>query len=401
MKRVLFVDDEEAVLEGLRVALRRQRTRWEMVFVTSGEAALAAIEAQPFDVVVSDMRMPGMDGAQLLERVRSISPAAARLVLSGHADQDVVLRALPHVNQFLEKPCDPDVLKLTIERACDLQSLVGSDAVRAVVGKVEALPSPPDSYWRLIRALEDEDSALDTVSRIVEEDSAMSIQVLHLASSAFFGHGMHGQSIRQAVAYLGMELMRALVISAQVFPRLERLETGELTFAAFQTHALDTGILCRELLRGGGAGDDGFTAGLLHAVGKIVIATSRPAGYANMIARARERRLPLHVVETEMLGVTHAEVGAYLLGAWGLPMTLVENVAYHHRPGALGERSSEVLRALHVADALVRARAESGTSALEIERLDADFLKQADVDGSLPRWREIAADLFPPSAEAA
>jgi len=401
MKRVLFVDDEEALLDALRNALRRQRGKWEMVFVTSGEAALAAIDAQPFDVVVSDMRMPGMDGAQLLERVRTICPASARLVLSGHADQELVLRALPHVNQFLEKPCDPDVLKLTIERACDLQSLIGSDAVRAIVGRVEALPSPPESYWRLIRALEDEDSALDTVSRIVEQDSAMSTQVLHLASSAFFGHGMHGQSIRQAVAYLGMELMRALVISAQVFPRLEKLQTGELTFVAFQTHALDTGILCRELLGGRGAGEDGFTAGLLHDVGKIVIATSMSAEYTGMLARARERQVPVHVVERETLGVTHAEVGAYLLGAWGLPMTLVENVAYHHRPGALGERSSEVLRALHVADALVPARAESGTSVLESERLDADFLKQAEVETSLPHWREIAAETFPPPSRAA
>ena len=111
MRRILFVDDDPRILEELRDMLRPQRHDWEMAFAPSGDAALALMQASPFDVIVSDMRMPGMDGAALLARVRQEYPQVVRIVLSSHTELSTALRVVPVAHQFLAKPCDAEMLR--------------------------------------------------------------------------------------------------------------------------------------------------------------------------------------------------------------------------------------------------------------------------------------------------
>lgn len=117
--RVLFVDDEEPLLLGLQNRLRRLRKRWTFSFVLGPEEALAELERSDFDAVVTDMRMPKMNGAQLLETVRDRFPTTARLVLSGHADQETRQRALEVADRYLAKPCELMELESALREAID------------------------------------------------------------------------------------------------------------------------------------------------------------------------------------------------------------------------------------------------------------------------------------------
>jgi DNA-binding NtrC family response regulator len=141
MRRILFVDDELQILESLRDSLRKQRSCWEMMFVSSAQAALAELENRPFDIVVSDMQMPVTDGATLLAQIRDRYPRTLRLILSGEADEETILRALPIAHQFLSKPCDPVVLRQTLERLCALLGLEDDHAIRAMLGEPRVPPS--------------------------------------------------------------------------------------------------------------------------------------------------------------------------------------------------------------------------------------------------------------------
>lgn len=381
--RILFVDDEEPVLDGLRDYLRKDRQRWEMVFAVGGVAALAEFARQPFDVVVSDMRMPGMDGAELLGRIKADYPGAARLVLSGHAEREAILRALPVAHQFLSKPCEPHLLRQAIERTSGLAGLLAGDRIRAIAGRMDRLPSVSATFLELQRAVSEPAVAIDRIAEVVQGDPAMSAKVLQLCNSAYFGSARQVNTIKAAVQYLGIELLKGLALSTQVFGAVEAQPVAGLALARLQMHSVLTARAAQLFLSCTPLGEEAFTAGLMHDVGKIVLALGMPEEYAAIVAEAGRGGRPEHEVEREALGVTHAEAGAYLLGVWGLPFSIIESTAFHHRPGEVSDGPSDVLAAVHAADALLH---DGGT-------LDLAFLERAGRTKDLPEWRAIAAGI--------
>jgi HD-like signal output (HDOD) protein len=379
----LFVDDEPQLLDGLKNSLRKQRREWEMVFVTSGEAALAEIDRAKFDVVVSDMRMPAMDGAALLEAVRRKHPSTARLVLSGQADRDSILRAVPVTHVFLSKPCDPQVLRAAIDRVCSLQDLIHDEAMRHMVGEVDMLPTMPGVYWELMLAIARPNASIDDIVAIVERDPALAVRTLHLANSAFFGSPKRTDSIRSAVMYLGVELLRALVLSASIFGVGSGLPE-ELCRHAIAMARLSNLLVTTDRQRA----EQAFTVALLHDVGTLLLWLKDPARAGKIASLAKSSGKSTYLVEREMGGPTHAEIGAYLLGAWGLPIELVQAVAYHHAPSSAPESCQvELLAVIHASEAMVEA-AESGCDD-PFQGIDMAFTERAGVVASLPSWRAI------------
>jgi HD-like signal output (HDOD) protein len=389
-KRILFVDDEAQVLAGLQDLLRRHRRDWEMMFATGAEAALGEMAKTPFDVVVSDMRMAGMDGAELLRRVQQEYPSVARIVLSGYADRDVMVRALPVAHQFLNKPCDARELQLVIDRACGLQALLHDRATRDLVGKLDKLPSAPRCYLELTRAVTTLEGGLGAVAAIVERDPAMSAKVLQLVNSGYLGNGQRVTSVQRAVIYLGVDLIQGLALNAEVFSTMTLPPVEEFSLEAVQEQSFLTARIAKQLVADPRRGEEAFAAAIVHDIGKPILALVMPDRFATVIRTAREQRRPSADVEREMLGVTHAEIGAYLLGAWGLPMSIVEAVAYHHTPAKARMVTKDVLAAVHVADALVSAHRAGGVSKAE-DLIDRAFLADAQLLDSLPHWRDLAA----------
>jgi HD-like signal output (HDOD) protein len=390
-RRILFVDDEVSVLDGLQNILRKQRHVWDMAFAQGGAAALAELEKAPHDVIVSDMKMPGMDGPALLQTVKDLYPGAARIVLSGQAERDAVLRALPVAHQFLSKPCDIEVLRAVIERTCNLQTLLQDDAIRRVVGKLDTLPSVAASYWALTRALQQQEIGLAQVAAIVEQDPAMTAKVLQLVNSAYFGLAHRITSIQQAVTYLGVELLKGLLLTARVFALMDVSRVPGFSLERLQQHSLLTARVARRLVPNPGDRDEAFTAAILHDVGQVILALGVPDRFADALRVARETGRPLDEVEREILAVSHSEVGAYLLGVWGLPFPILEAIAYHHQPHRVTAGSRDVLAAVHVADVLIEASPGAGGEDASAERLDMAFLESAGWAPDLPRWREIVA----------
>lgn len=393
MKRILFVDDDPSVLDALQNLLRKRRHEWDMVFVVGGQAALAeldkaALESAPFDVVVTDMRMPGMDGADLLKHVRDRFPGTARIVLSGHAERDAIVRALPVTHQFLNKPCDAATLRGVVERTCNLQALLQSDATRNVIGKLDRLPSPPATYLRLTEAMADPKVSSKSVAAIVEEDPAMTAKILQLVNSAYFGLAHAATSVGQAVNYLGLEVLRALTLSAHVFGTADGTSMCRAALDAIQRSSLATGTIAKRMLKNRELANDAFTAGIVHDVGRIVIALALPAKHREISERAATSPSSESSLEQEVLGVTHAEVGAYLLGVWGVPFSIVETTAFHHAPSAALNDAPDVLAAVHVAGALVHAE---GTREPE---LDLAFLERTGLAAEIDGWRAATEDYF-------
>ncbi len=400
MKRILFVDDEQQVLDALRDSLRKQRRDWHMVFARGGTAALEQMaRSAPFDVVVSDMRMPEMDGAELLRRVKELYPSTTRIVLSGQAEQEMVVRALPISHQYLSKPCRAETLLQVVERVCALRTLLPDPSMQKLVGDLDTLPSAPASYHELMRVLAKPNTSHAEICRIVECDAALHAKVLQLANSAFFGLPQRVGSAQSAIKFLGLELIKALAVANHVFsealvmPALPGFSLEEL-----QTDALLVAELAKQLAPDSQHGEQAFTAGFLRDVGQMVLALRAREPFAQALRQAAERGCPLHKVEKELLGSSHAEVGAFLLGTWGLPPAIVAAVAHHHAPEPADPADGVTLPVQLGEMLMVEARAGGGKPAVQARagagvRTSRPEGSELDAFGSpaqVKRWRELA-----------
>ncbi len=313
--KVLFVDDEPRVLEAIERSLFQLDLDWEVSFSGGGAAALAELERAPVDVIVSDMRMPGMDGAALLTRVCEKYPQIVRIVLSGQTDEAAALRVVRVAHQFLSKPCSSDTLKQVIERTQALKSWLSDERLQALVGKIDHLPSAPRLFEELNRALDSESTSADSVAEIVRQDPAMSSKLLQVANSSFFSSSSNVSDVRTAVVRLGLKTIRNLALGIGAFEAFGKAGTPSArAIEALQNRSLRIAKLAARIAKGTDDVDTAFMCGLVCDVGELVLA-------------AHTGR------ELEPAGtVTHAEVGAFLLGLWGLPYRVVEAVANHHAP---------------------------------------------------------------------
>lgn len=388
---VMFVDDESQLLEGLKRMLRSQREDWVMTFVASGEAALAHLASHPCDVIVSDMRMPGMDGAALLREVKERYPHVVRLVLSGHADVASSLAVVGTAHQFLAKPCDGAILKETIQRTCNLRSHLADPRFQTLVGETSTLPGLPTVYVALRTALENPDTRIADLAAIVEGDVALCAKTLQIVNSAFFGLPRRISRMEEAIGHIGTSLLKALVLSGALFHWSE--ETGSLAgieLKNLQAHSLLTARIAMQLLSDQSASEDAFMAGMLHDVGRLILATSDPAGHLDSVAASRDQQRAVSAIEADRYGFDHGQIGAYLLGLWGLPSAIVEAVAFHHEPARAGSGRFDVLGAVHVADCLAHSRTPDRAPHAE---WDLRYLDAMGVLDRLPAWGALASRL--------
>jgi HD-like signal output (HDOD) protein/ActR/RegA family two-component response regulator len=354
LKRILFVGDDSRFLEALRAGLEpRSAVGWIMTFVESGTRALEELERSPQDVLVADVRMQEMNGAQLLHIVRERWPGTVRVVLSGGADRDDVIRLLPLAHQYLSKPCPARRLEEVIERSLGVQALLSRQELRALLGSTHRLVAQPRVFTRLQVAMGNEKISAREVSWIIRDDAMVTAKLLQIANSAFFAPARRMTSIEQAVTYLGFHAVRNLALCAEVFAR--RINDGSvatLSLEQLQQHANRVGAVVHDLTRGTAWNDDAVLAALLHDIGYWVLVQECPHELEKALEMAIADRIPMHEAEMRVLGASHAEVGAYLLGLWGLPYPIVEAVAHHHTPEAVRMGKFDVLAALAVAEAL-------------------------------------------------
>ncbi len=390
MKRILFVDDESQILEGLQNLLRKNRRQWDMKFALGGEAALEELAKSPFDVVVSDMRMPRMDGAELLQRVKELYPSIARIVLSGQADASLSMRAVAVAHQFLNKPCDANQLQTVIERTCKLQALLQDEVLREVVGALDSIPSVPRTYLELRDAAANPKWSMAEVTATIEKDPAMTAKILQLVNSAYFGISQPVTSIQQAISYLGIELLKGLALNVHVFSQANNNALGSLTLDEMQAHAFLTAQLARRFGNNPKHCEEAFTVGILHDIGQIVLMLGMNARYEQVLHITHTTDRALQTVEQEFLSTTHAKVGAYLLGMWGLPFSIVETVAFHHDLQSITEGSRELLGIIHVAETFAKCMNHVPPVKIADAPLNKQFLSDAGLLERLPKWREIA-----------
>jgi HD-like signal output (HDOD) protein/ActR/RegA family two-component response regulator len=389
VKRILFVDDEPKVLDGLRRMLYPYRNEWNMVFVSSAAEALQQLSQSQFDVLITDVRMPQMSGIELLSEVVERHPQVVRMVLSGMADKEVTLPSVMLAHQYLDKPCDATTLRAAVERVFQLRVILDNPALKQLISRLHSLPSVPAVYTKLMEALQADDASPRQIGGIIGQDMAMTAKILQLVNSAFFGPRRPITNPTEAVIYLGADTVKALALSVSIFSQFDAQRVPGFSIENLRDHGVAVATLARQIaatLRLSKSElDDAFLGGLLHELGKLVLAANYPKEYVESVRRTREEGIPTREAELETFGTTYAEVGAYLLWLWGLPDPITEIVARHPEPNP--DPAAGPIVAVHVADALTDKDSK--------QSVNIDCLTAMGLIDQLPSWKQLQKKVEP------
>ena len=382
--RVLFVDDEPHILEGIERMLFHLNDTWEIDCVQSGQEALTALEQKSYDVIVTDMKMPGMDGATLLRKVHHRFPDTVRIVLSGEAEAEAILETVPVAHRFLSKPCKAEELEETIQRTFNLRAHLQKEEIRKAIGQIKSLPSAPLLYIQLTKELRKPNVHVSQVAEIIQQDTGMSAKLLQVVNSAFFGFAASIADVQEAVARLGFQTIKSLALMAGAFNTPSALKKIDgFSLDELQRHSLYSASLAKRLLTDQVEKDYAVTAALLHDLGKLVLASQMPEQLAAVLEIVRSDGRPLIEVEKQIIGASHAQIGGCLLGLWGVPEEIVEAVTYHHEPKLVPQKTGfGVLGAVYVANCLSNG-----------DELDTSYLVEVGVSDRIEGWLKIVEEL--------
>ncbi len=424
MRKILFVDNDVNVREKLKKQLFSMRVVWDMVFVESGEEALKLLESTSYDVVVSDMHMQKMNGVELFDIVMKEYPGIVRIMHSGNSDRKMAEDSVRCTHQFLLKPCEPEIIKYTIERTCKLQDLTKNESLNQIITRIKNLPSLPELYNRITQEIQSHDHSLEKVGSLISQDISLSAKILQLVNSAYYSLPQQIVDPKHATIYLGSEIVKAVVLSNHIFTSFtDEAEALGFNITQMWNHSMNVGIVSGEIARAEHAKKDeveeAIIAGVLHDIGKLVM-LKVPETYKEILSFVEYTGSDFVDAEYAVMKISHAELGAYLLGLWGIPDSVVEIVAFHHEPSSLIENilatmhnhklntrgkttptggvleSKSIkkfikgltgLAAVHTANALI-TRNNGSNGITTFPDIDMLYLKTVNLDDRMPTWIE-------------
>ena len=324
---ILFVDDDINIISGLKRMLHQLRKEWNLSYATGGKEALEILESNKVDVIISDIRMPGIDGTQLLIKVKDLYPHIIRITLSGYANDNLALSNTRIVHQSLSKPTTPESIKLTIEKAYLLRQRLNNDELLSLINGIDELPSLPEVYLKLEEEINSSNSSIDKLSKIISTDPIITAKILQLTNSAFFGLSNRISNMTQALNYLGIKVIQNLVLSIKLFKSTDPHGANAIIYENIWNHSNKVAFIAQKFAEVCNLQkvqkEDTYLGGLLHDIGKIIL-----------LEKIKEIKIGVDLkfdeYEKQFNNITHADVGAYLLGLWGLPDPIVEAVAFHH-----------------------------------------------------------------------
>ena len=385
-KCILVADADTQLLEDFRQALGAQ---WQVTGVTSGTAARAAMKQQVSDVIIVSLDLPEISAAELLNQTRRKNPQTVRFIMARGEERERVMKNVLGAHQFLPKPIDFQLARETIERALTVEGWLANDNIRKLAARVRSFPVMPALYLEVLAALRNPDATTEQVGAIISKDMAMMTKVLQVLNSAYFGLSQRISDPSEAIGILGFETVKSLVMTVKLLSQYDKLKSACFSMEALWQHSTDVAQAAKDLvlMHNGdrNMAATAFTAGLMHDLGKVILAANFDEQYGGAHSLARKQQLPLCDIEKEIFGATHGEIGAYLFGLWGMPLDLIEVLAFHHEPGRTIHKEFSALTAVHVANAL-EYEFHPHAEGMVPPRIDQAYLEEIGVLERLSLW---------------
>jgi HD-like signal output (HDOD) protein len=384
-KRILFIDDEPALLDSLTRVMRPLKNEWE-IDVQKPSEALERLKHERYDVIVTDLRLPVLNGMPVVSQVMERQPDSIRVAFRPSEPANQQTQSLLGANQHvIARSADLENLRETVERISRMRDRLHDDNMRALISEIDGLPAVPAVCQELNRTLAQDDFSMRDVASVVEKDPALCAKILQLVNSPFFGLNRKLTQLHDAVSFLGTSMLKNLVASVTLWRTLEGIRPSAIAqLQRVHARCQRVGGLARRMMAKERArAEEAFVSGLLHDIGVTMLIAYLPERYDRISAEMLNTGLSFYEVERSLYSLDHAEIGAHLLDAWGLPFQVLEAVAFHSSAPNLRHTRLEPADAVYIAQALLDARDRS----LELDEcIDETYLEQLGVAGQFAEW---------------
>ncbi len=393
-KSILIIDEDRAQLKILQKQLTPLQKRWDVHFASTADEVRDQLLIRPFDIVSTELIMDGFNEGSILEEIKHRQPGAIRFITSAAVNSDNFLQYINFAHQFITKPYAPTELLGKIKKSLRLKNIFLNERAAKAIASVDKLPTLPSLFLRLENELKKEDVSIRDIGKIISEDVSMTAGILKIVNSPFFGLFSRVTNPEQAVALLGLDAVKGIVLGTFLF-NTKGADLVDFSIEDLGEHCRYTALMARAIIKSEGADADQmektFLAGFLHDLGKLLLATSYREEYKMILSEVRENNIPIQEVEKDILSFTHAEVGAYLLALWGFSEDVVEAVYCHHELNNLGSNDLSPAVAVHVANSFDHElRVHNNEYAPH--RLDAQWLEMKGFSSHLVQWLEACGE---------
>jgi HD-like signal output (HDOD) protein len=389
--RVLFVGGDALWFDQIKRDLICLQPHW-LSLHTTGIAAVARLLAeQPAQAVVVDGRVPGAR-----ELIGHLKKAGDQILLMLRCDMSdpYVVESLKGLGvPMVTSHGDATRIVGSLLRNGRLRDWTTDPAMQRLLPQIRKLPATPDLYARVSQELSSPNGSLDTVARLICQDPVMSAKLLQIANSALFAASREINDMIETVMILGSERIKSLILLGGVFSQYSDAKVSAASIQSLLAHSIQVGGYARAIAlnetKSSRTAEAAFTAGVLHDVGKLILAGNLPEQFAKARALAGEGKFSTHDAEMEVFGVSHGRFGACLLAAWGLPLPILEAVAWHHEPLQSADTGFSLLAAVHAANVFAHQAAPQGKPGVHEPPADVnqEYLDAIGLRCCCDRWR--------------
>jgi putative nucleotidyltransferase with HDIG domain len=389
-KHIVFVTSNLAKFPALSDMLPQVSSNWQLQFLSSTTSALELVNSGQCDVILVDSDLSSESGLELLDSIWRTHPHIIRFLCAKAPSEELMMKCIWNSHRLFTYAPEAVVVRDAIQRALDVQSWLCNKRVQPLVSRMRTFPSLPTLYFKVLKELESTHASVEKLAELVGSDLAITTKIIQVVNSAFYAQQRQISDVKEAIQILGFETLKSLVLGIQAIARLDKVKPLYFSADKIWRHGLAVATLARHLAQlecsDRLVAEEAFTAGLLHDIGKLVLATNLDDQYNGVLSLAQKNQIPLVEVELEVFGATHADTAAYLVAVWGLPRRVVEAIALHHTPKNSADAQFSPLTAVHIANVLVHEQSAEKEEFIK-PSLDMEYLTRLGVHERVDVWR--------------